>query len=166
MAIADHDVPKDSNTEVEIFARALSTAYAKSGNRLPLGFAYGTDNTCREAKNQKVHRVLISMVLLGVFRWTLHGLLRPGHTHNGLDACFGTTSKHIGGKDFDDPEELIEIINRLFREKKLIALCRPMRTSWTRLQTGKHGLPPWTSPSHTSLGQVLAITSGTAGVKT
>lgn len=95
--------------------RALNEAFQKGNATLPQGLAFGTDNTQREAKNQKCHRVLIILVLKRVFRWVLHGLLRPGHTHNGLDGAFGTTSGHIAREHFDDPDELIDIIGRVFQ---------------------------------------------------
>ena len=87
LVISDCDVPKDSNSQIEALARALTNVYRTTGQKLPVGFAYGTDNTVREAKNQKLHRFLICLVGLRIFAWALHGLLRPGHSHNGLDGC-------------------------------------------------------------------------------
>lgn len=83
-AVADEDLLRDSNTQLEALARALSSIHSKY-TRLPLGLHLQQDNCVREGKNSFVALFMIALVLIGTFKWTCMCFLRKGHTHECID---------------------------------------------------------------------------------
>jgi hypothetical protein len=77
--VGEADVKKDSNSQLEIISRSLSQMYNEIKS-LPAGFELQQDNCYREGKNQYVMAYLLLLVILEVFRWTVAGYLRPGHS--------------------------------------------------------------------------------------
>ena len=79
-AISDMDLPKDSETQCEQLARALSAVCNEHG-RLPLGLAVQQDNTYREGKNRHFLGFVILLVALKALRWVSANYLRVGHRY-------------------------------------------------------------------------------------
>lgn len=81
--ISDADLKKDSETSIETLSRCLSRLYNNMG-KLPVGMVLQQDNTYREGKNRWVLGFLCLLVCLRVFRYTVAGFLRPGHSNLNL----------------------------------------------------------------------------------
>ena len=67
LAVADQDVPKDTNNTIEVLARMLETIYERHRG-LPQSVYVVLDNTSRENKNNIMLKFWAQLVLLGVFR--------------------------------------------------------------------------------------------------
>lgn len=112
LAVADADMRKDTNNNVEVMARLLSQMY-QSHRGLPLGLHIQQDNTSRECKNQLILRFACKLVALGVFQWVTLAYLVTGHTHENLDGSYGQLAVKIAALEFDDDRALISILLRL-----------------------------------------------------
>ena len=110
--ISDADLKKDCNTQIEMIVRALSELY--TGNHdLPSGYILQQDNCFREGKNQFMISFMLLLVILGIFRFTMMGFLRPGHSHEDVDQVIGDTTHHISHYEFDNPDQLVDITQSL-----------------------------------------------------
>ena len=67
-AVSDADMPKGTNSNVEILANMLESIYKRSGKSLPKTLMWIQDNTSRECKNSKIVKFCIMLVLLDVFK--------------------------------------------------------------------------------------------------
>ena len=77
--VADEDLCKNSTSQMEMIARALSNVKHQHGS-LPLGLCLPQDNTYREAKNRFFLAFGILVVALRAFRWCTASFLRVGHS--------------------------------------------------------------------------------------
>ena len=77
LAVADEDLKKNSETQIDIIARAIDGLFEHI--TLPLGFHLQQDNCYREGKNRFVVSFMVLLVSMGIFRWTSMGFLRKGH---------------------------------------------------------------------------------------
>ena len=114
LGISNPDIPKDSNTNIEIISRSIDAVLTQQ-NTLPLHLHLQLDNSCRENKNQKVFRWAMMLIQKGVFRSITLAFLRKGHTHEDLDGVFGQLSVDIANSTFDSIDELIDILIRRLR---------------------------------------------------
>jgi hypothetical protein len=115
LAVADTDMPKDTNNNVEVIARLLDDVYLRH-HGLPLGLHLQQDNTSRECKNSLILRFACKLVGLGIFQWVTLAYLITGHTHENLDGTYGQLTVKIAALEFDDDEALIKILLRLVSE--------------------------------------------------
>ena len=115
LGVSTPDVPKDSNTNIEMLSIMLDSVLGK-GKQLPQHLHLQLDNTSRENKNQKVFRWCMVLVLRGVFRSVSLNFLRKGHTHEDIDGIFGQLAVEIAKTTFDDVEELVDIMLRKLRQ--------------------------------------------------
>jgi hypothetical protein len=81
MIVSDEDLKNDSETQLEVLARCLNDILGLR-KCLPLGLHLQQDNCCREGKNQWVWAFLLMLVIIRVFRFSVGGYLRPGHSHS------------------------------------------------------------------------------------
>ena len=113
LPIADESLKKDSQTQLETLARALSELCVAKG--LALGLHFQQDNCFREGKNQYMLCFCLSLVLFGCVRWSSCGYLRTGHSHEDVDQVFGCLSRLLRGKGFNDPAQLIQLLQTAAR---------------------------------------------------
>ena len=112
LAVADTDMRKDTNNNVEVMARLLSQVYLKHGG-LPLSIHIQQDNTSRECKNQLILRFACKLVALGIFQSVTLAYLVTGHTHENIDGSYGQLAVKIAALEFDDDVALVSILLRL-----------------------------------------------------
>lgn len=91
--VADEDLKKDSETQIEIISRTLEMVYVSKG--LPLGMHLQQDNCSREGKNTFLFAFCVSLVVRGVFRFASLGFLRTGHSRP-LSCCAGSFQERVG----------------------------------------------------------------------
>jgi hypothetical protein len=109
MAIMDADMKHDTNNNVEVISHMLEQIFV--GHKgLPLGLHLQQDNTSRECKNQKILKWAVKLVSLGVFRWVTLNYLTVGHTHDNLDGTFGQITVRLSQFEFDDDEDVVNIL--------------------------------------------------------
>lgn len=89
--IADADVKKDPDTELETLMMALDLA-ARSGHDFPRHVNVQGDNCVREMKNQWVIYAGATLILFDVLDSITYNYLRTGHTHEdiGDPACLSS----------------------------------------------------------------------------
>jgi hypothetical protein len=109
MAVMDADMRHDTNNNVEVISHLLEHIYT-THKGLPLGLHLQQDNTSRECKNQKILKWAIKLVSLGVFRWVTLNYLIVGHTHDNLDGTFGQITVRLSMLEFDDDEDVVNIL--------------------------------------------------------
>ena len=109
LAVADADMPKDTNNNVEVISRLLSRVYDKHGG-LPLGLHLQQDNTARECKNQFMVNWAAKLVAMNVFEWVTLSYLITGHTHEDIDGTFGQLTVKLAAEEFDDDAQVIAIL--------------------------------------------------------
>jgi len=113
LGIADADMHKNTNNNVEAISRAINQAYLKSGRQLPLGLNLVQDNTSRECKNSKIIKFITALVALGVFRWVAALYQITGHTHGPLDGTFGQICVKLSFEVFDDDLECVKLLQQI-----------------------------------------------------
>ena len=125
-SLREEDVEKGSEYVVEILVRALSRVAAERcrQGRLPAKYLWiQADNCPGENKNQWVMRLAGLLVDRGLFECVTLAFLQVGHTHEILDAIFGTMSAHIGKQlSWDTPEQMLEHVQR-----KMSQCLKPLR---------------------------------------
>lgn len=107
--IGDESLKKDSQTQLETLARAISQLCVERGG-LPLGLHLQQDNCFREGKNKFVLLFMLIMVVSGSFRWASCGYLRTGHSHEDIDQVFSCIARLLKGKSYQSPQGLIELL--------------------------------------------------------
>lgn len=128
LSLADENLKKDSETQCEIIMRALSHLKDNCGS-MPCAFHLQSDNCFRETKNRFVFTLNLMLVALGAFRYTVMSFLRTAHSHEDIDQCFGQISKLFAGKQFDAPEDMIDLLNQCVASKE--------RSCRSKLSSGK-----------------------------
>ena len=108
-AVADQDHFKDTTTNVEVIARMSESIYKKHSG-MPLTLVILQDNTCRECKNQKILKVVGKWVIAKIHKHVWLTYPEKGHSHGPLDAVFGQFTVKLGNEEFDDDEEVVELI--------------------------------------------------------
>ena len=99
LPVSDESMKKDAESQCEIVMRSLSNLVDHSPHSLPQGFHLQQDNCPREGKNKYVIALMLCLQVLGIFRWTLLGFLRTGHSHEDVDMIFGQLSRLLRGKN-------------------------------------------------------------------
>ena len=108
-AVADPDLKKDTETNVEVIARMSESIYRKHGG-LPQTLVIIQDNTCRECKNQKILKVVAKWVIMNIHKHVWLAYPEKGHSHGPLDAVYGQATVKLGNSEFDDPEEVVALL--------------------------------------------------------
>ena len=116
LAVADEDMKKNSESQLEMLARALSQMHNTFG-RLPLCFHLQQDNCFREGKNQYMASFALMLTILGVFRATSLGFLRTAHSHEDVDQVFGQVARLLMGKCFGTANEMVNLLNETARQR-------------------------------------------------
>jgi hypothetical protein len=117
-AVADADMKKDTNSNVHVLAQMLESVVAQYG-AVPQTLVVVQDNTSRECKNSLILRWATKLVALNVFRGVILAYAVKGHTHGPLDAVFGQAVVKLGNSEFQDPTELIHILQGFLDEASL-----------------------------------------------
>ena len=95
---------------IEVLMQALSRILAQcrlAGGPFPSHLWLQCDNCVGENKNQHWARLLATLVDRGIFRSTVASFMRPGHTHEDIDALFGILATHIAAlQDWNSPEDM------------------------------------------------------------
>ena len=110
LAVADADMKKDTNNNVEVLARLLESIYLK-WQALPLSLMLIQDNTCRECKNQKILKFCVRVVGQGIMDSIVCCYPEKGHTHGPLDGSFGQLCVKLANAEFEDDESVVDILN-------------------------------------------------------
>ena len=125
-SLREEDVEKGSEYVVEILVRALSRVVAERcrQGRQPAKYLWiQADNAPGENKNQWTMRLAGLLVDRGLFECVTLAFLQVGHTHEILDAIFGTMAAHIGKQlSWDTPEQMLEHVQR-----KMSQSLKPLR---------------------------------------
>lgn len=93
--ISEPDLPKDSNTTIEVIMDALHQLKLKGVPLHQCNITVQGDNTCRELKNGIAMRWASSLVSDSVVQSLSLSFLRSGHSHEDLDQAFGQTADWI-----------------------------------------------------------------------
>lgn len=115
LAVADADMLKDTNNNVEVISRLLSKIYDEHRG-LPQGLHLQQDNTSRECKNQYIVNWAAKLVALRVFKWVTLAYLTTGHTHEDIDGTFGQLTVKLAAEEWDDDKQLLCILTRLLSQ--------------------------------------------------
>ena len=75
------------------------------------GFQCQQDNCFREGKNQFFWAFLLLIVAIDIFRWSMVCYLKPGHSHEDIDATFGQTAGFVARNTFDDSNALVDLLD-------------------------------------------------------
>lgn len=118
LAVADPDVKKDTVTNVEVIARMSESIYVKHG-ALPLTLVVVQDNCARECKNQNILKVFAKMVLLKIHLHVWLVYPEKGHSHGPLDGVFGQCTVKLGNSEFQDDEEVVDLLQGFLRDGSL-----------------------------------------------
>ena len=113
LAVADADMMKNTNNNIESISRCLSCAYDKFSRQLPLGLVVQLDNTWRENRNGKMVKWIVALVGLGIFRWVALCFFQVGHTHGPLDGTFGQLCVKLSYETWDDDKECVLLLQRM-----------------------------------------------------
>lgn len=112
IALGSVDIPKDSFTNIEMLSRLLDSILTKYGS-LPINLALQQDNCPRDCKTQTMMKWCATLVLHKIFRTCSLDYLGKGHTHIDLDSVFGQLAVKLVQQDWDDVDELVEILLRV-----------------------------------------------------
>ncbi|CAK9008227.1 unnamed protein product [Durusdinium trenchii] len=125
-AIADEDQRKDSGAQIEQLARGLESV-SQEYNMLPYGLMVQQDNTYREGKNRHYLAFHVLLVSLKVLRWSVCSYLRVGHSHEDIDQVFSVQAQLISRHEFNNPEELMQIMDTSGRPRSDAEAMRKAR---------------------------------------
>ena len=114
LAVADADMKKDTNNNIEVIARLLSELSDAHGG-LPASLHLQQDNASRECKNQHMVRFAAKVVALRAFESVTLAYLITGHTHENLDGTFGQITVKLSAREFSDDVEVVTILQELLR---------------------------------------------------
>ena len=112
LSISDENVKKNSESQIEQLARALSDLLSFTGT-LPLHLHVQSDNCFREAKNQYVATFMLFCVAFKIFRSASQGYLRKSHSHEDVDQVFGQISRLLQGKAVSTANEMVGLLNKV-----------------------------------------------------
>ena len=110
LAVADADMKKDTNNNVEVLARLLEDIYIK-WKALPSSLFLIQDNTSRECKNQRIMKLCTKLVSLNILDSITLAYPQKGHTHGPLDGTFGQLCVKLSNTEFEDDLSVVEILN-------------------------------------------------------
>lgn len=110
--LSDEDLKKNSETSIELVARALSEVVDSFGN-VPIQIHLQQDNCYREGKNKFMLQFFLLLSILGAAKYLTLGFLRTGHSHEDIDQCFGQISRALQGKSISSPAEMITLLANL-----------------------------------------------------
>ena len=117
LAVADGDMKKDTNNNIEVIARLLNQIYLKHQG-MPHAIVLLQDNTSRECNNSLILKFVARLIALDYFvRWT-NVYPRSGHSHGPLDGCFGQLCVKLANMEFDDDMDVVRILDELIRTMK------------------------------------------------
>ena len=120
-AVADADMKKDTNNNIEVLARLMEQLYC-TWDALALSIAIIQDNTARECNTQKNVMWAVRLVAMGVFESIVLCYPQKGHTHGPLDGVFGQMCVKLSLAELEDdmgrrahPRQLPKIIGARHR---------------------------------------------------
>ena len=87
--VSPADLPKDSNSCVELIAHSISILKKKGAPLKDMHIAIQSDNTCRQCKNSPMLRFLSALVSSPTVGSAALSCLRAGHSHEDMDQIFG-----------------------------------------------------------------------------
>ena len=122
-AVADADMKKDSNNNLEVIARLIDDMYQKYA-ALPLAISLIQDNTSRECKNQMMLKFSVKLVALNCVESFTYLYPEKGHTHGPLDATFGQTCVKLSLEEFEDDMDVVDILDHFLKTSGLDAGTR------------------------------------------
>ena len=122
-AVADADMKKDTNNNMEVIARLMESLFKRYG-ALPLAISLIMDNTSRECKNQKILKFGVKLVALGCVESITFLYPQKGHTHGPLDGTFGQMCVKLSLEEFDDDLGVVAILDDFLRTSGLDAGTR------------------------------------------
>lgn len=117
-AVADADMKKDSNNNIDVLARLIDQLY-KQWHALPRTLSLIMDNTSRECKNQKIVKFATRLVAQGLIETVILNYPQKGHTHGPLDATFGQACVKLSLDEFDDDMDVVRILDGFLKESGL-----------------------------------------------
>ena len=117
-AVADADMKKDTNNNIEVLARLLEQLYC-TWDALPLSIAIVQDSTARECKNQKIVKWAVRLVAMGVFESIVLCYPEKGHTHGPLDGVFGQMCVKLSLAEFQDDMDVVSILDNFLKSSGL-----------------------------------------------
>ena len=113
--LTEADVPKDSNTSMEIISHCIEQLSCRV-NLEHTDLQIQCDNTTREIKNSHILRYCAGLVSSGVVRSMRVSTLRSGHSHEDIDQLFGQVAAHLrslrNGSTSDDFLESLKAFSR------------------------------------------------------
>jgi len=119
-AVADADMKKDTNNNLEVNARLIYDMYQKYG-ALPLAISLTQDKTSRECTNQMMLNCSVKLVALNCVESFTYMYPEKGHTHGPLDATFGQTCVKLSLEEFEDDMDVVDILHHLLKTSGLDA---------------------------------------------
>ena len=122
-AVADADMKKDTNNNIEVLARLMETLFQRHG-ALPLAISLIQDNTCRECKNQMILKFGVKLVALNTLESISFLYPEKGHTHGPLDGSFGQMCVKLSLEEFDDDLDVVNILDDFLKTSGLDAGTR------------------------------------------
>ena len=122
-AVADTDMKKDTNNNIEVVARLMEALYRRYG-ALPLAIGLIQDNTCRECKNQMMLKFGVKLVALNIVESITFLYPEKGHTHGPLDGTFGQMCVKLSLEEFDDDLDVVSILDDFLKTSGLDAGTR------------------------------------------
>ena len=117
-AVADADMKKDTNNNIEVLARLLEQFYC-TWDALPLSIAIVQDNTAPECKDQKIVKWAVRLVAMGVFESIVLCYPEKGHTHGPLDGVFGQMCVNLSLAEFEDDMDVVSILDDFLKSSGL-----------------------------------------------
>ena len=118
--VSPADLPKDSNTSVELIAHAITLLKRHGAPLQTMHLTIQSDNTCRECKNSPMVRFLAGIVSSGVVGSGALGCLRAGHSHEDIDQCFGQLSRYmLRWRVHQTPGDVANCIRSFLEQAKL-----------------------------------------------
>ena len=117
-AVADADMKKDTNNNIEVLARLMEQLYC-TWDALPLSIAIIQDNTARECTNQEIVMWAVRLVAMGVFESIVLCYPQKGHTHGPLDGVFGQMCVKLSLAEFEDDMDVVNILDNFLKSSGL-----------------------------------------------
>ncbi|CAK9065459.1 Uncharacterized protein SCF082_LOCUS33491 [Durusdinium trenchii] len=121
MYVTDSDVPKDSNTSLEIISHSLDLL-SKYTDLTRTDITIQCDNTPREIKNNHTLRYCAGAVSCGSVRSIKVCSLRSGHSHEDIDQVFGQCASFLKTvRSRLTPDDFVDSLREFVQD----VLCRP-----------------------------------------
>lgn len=118
--VSPADLPKDSNSCIELISHSLTLLKRKGAPLKEMHVNVQSDNTCRECKNSLMLRYMAALVSSGVVGSAALTCLRAGHSHEDIDQVFGQLSRHIlRWRCLQTPDDVATCIRSYLEQAKL-----------------------------------------------